>query len=74
MTAEYEFEMTFEGSPKEIKRMLEVFGHYEGNDNLDYFTDIKVNGRNFDFKNITEEAVSEIAAADDKVSIDAWGP
>ncbi len=73
MTADYQLELTMEGTSAEIKDMLGIVGLYDG-ERPQYFSGIKVNGKSVDFKNLTENVVAEITSTDSKVTVTALGP
>ena len=53
--------------------MLEIVGLYDG-ERPQYFSFIKVNGKDVNLKNLTEDMISEIVSEGSKVSITALGP
>ena len=72
MTADYELELTMEGSMDELRSMLEVVGFYDG-DRPQYFSCIKVEGKEIDLKNLTDTLIKEVSASG-KVNVTAYGP
>ena len=70
MTADYELELRLLGDVDQLKGMLGVVGLYlNKGDKPAYFSFMKVNGKEIDFSNITNEVVTSGA-----VVVTALGP
>ncbi len=70
MTADYELELKLYGDEEQLKGMLGVVGLYSNKgDKPAYFTFMKVNGKEIDFSNITDEVVANGSAV-----VTALGP
>ena len=72
MTADYQLDITMEGTTDELKSMLGVVGLYTG-EKPQSFSFIKVSGKEIDLKNLTDEIINEVSSSG-KVTLTALGP
>ena len=72
MTADYQLDITMEGTTDELKNMLGVVGLYTG-EKPQSFSSIRVSEKEIDLKNLTDEIINEVSSSG-KVIVTAYGP